>query len=115
MDLKECFINSKNIGKIKKCTNFGKHKSGFCGDTIEVYLIVKDNIVKDCKYQACGCWALIGSASYFSEYIKNKNIDEILNLSDDEYLKLLGNIPEEKINCVLVTKQAFINALEQNI
>ena len=109
--LKDNFMNPQNIGKIRNSKNIGKSKSGFCGDTIETYLTIENGIIKDAKYQACGCWALIGSASIFSEYIKNKKVDDINNMSDKEYISLLGDVPEEKINCTLVTKKGFLDAI----
>ena len=44
------FVNPKNIGKIKKPTNTSKYKSGFCGDTVEVYAIIEDSVITDIKY-----------------------------------------------------------------
>lgn len=113
--LKQHFMNPLNFGTIKKTNFVGKSKSGFCGDSIEAYIKINGDIIEDAKYQACGCWALIASASLFSEYIKGKTSTEVLNLSDEEYLKLLGDIPEEKVNCAFVSKAAFINAMKNGV
>ena len=40
--MKKHFANPKNMGKIKKPTHFVKYKSGFCGDTIELYVLVEN-------------------------------------------------------------------------
>lgn len=111
--LKQHFMNPQNIGTIKGCTCTSKQKSGFCGDTIEAYINIEDGIVKDVKYQACGCWALIGSASIYSEYLKGKSIEELKKSTDNDFISLLGPIPAEKDNCVRVSLSAFRNAIEK--
>ncbi len=41
--------NNKYIGN---CTHSTKFKSQICGDEIEIFLIIKDNMIKDFTYQS---------------------------------------------------------------
>lgn len=104
------FLNPKNLGKIKKPTNTNKYKSGFCGDTVEVYAVVEDGVIKEIKYNVFGCHAVIAASSVISEWAKNKTIDELRALSYDEVIAMLGNgIEDEKIACVNAAITAFKN------
>lgn len=108
--VKAHFINPKNIGRIKKPTNTNKYKSGFCGDTVEVYAIVENNIVQEIKYNVFGCHAVIAASSVISEWAKDKSIDELRNLKYETVISMLGGeIEEEKINCVKTAITAFAN------
>ena len=102
------FINPQNIGKIKKPTHTAKCKSGFCGDMVEVYAIVEDDIVKELKYNVFGCHAVIATASILSEWAKDKSLTEIKNLTYESVVEMLGDVESEKENCVKTAMQAFI-------
>jgi len=79
MDLRilEIASNTDNNKIIKDFTHKSKHKNPLCGDEMEIYLIVKDNIVKDMGYQCKSCVYCQASVSLLSRKIKNINIEEI--------------------------------------
>ena len=79
MDLRilEIASNTDNNKIIKDFTHKSKHKNPLCGDEMEIYLIVKDNIVKDMSYQCKSCVYCQASVSLLSRKIKNINIEEI--------------------------------------
>lgn len=108
--LKKHFTNPQNMGKIKKPTHSIKHKSGFCGDTIELFVMVEDGIVTNVKYNVFGCYAAITSASIVSEWAIGKTVDEVESLTLDNVLEMMGgDVEQEKHNCVNVTVHAFTN------
>lgn len=103
------FVNPKNLGRIKKPTHTNKYKSGFCGDTVEVYAMVENDIIQDIKYNVFGCYAVIAASSVISEWAKNKTLDELRNLNYETVISMLGEIEEEKVNCVKTAVVAFSN------
>ena len=100
--LKENFINPKNIGKIKKADIIREHKSDSCGDSIRLYIMLEDDIIKDIKYEVFGCWAVITSCSIVSEYIKNKSLSEIKKIKKQDILSLYKDYPQKKEKCLLL-------------
>ena len=44
--------DTKNNKYIGNCTHSTKFKSQICGDEIEIFLIIKDNMIKDFTYQS---------------------------------------------------------------
>ena len=106
--VKDHFLNPRNLGKIKKPTHTAKHKSGFCGDTVEVYAIVDDNRIIDIKYNVFGCHAVIAASSVLSEYSKDKTLDEVKALTYDDVIAMLGgSIEPEKEQCVKTAITTF--------
>ncbi len=72
--------NPRNNFKIK---NYNYNKTGFnplCGDTIDLYLFIENNNIKDISFQGQGCSISIASVSIMTEIIKNKTIKEALNI-----------------------------------
>ena len=47
--------DTKNNKHIHNCTHSMKYKSQICGDEIEIFLIIKDNVIKDFSYQSQSC------------------------------------------------------------
>lgn len=103
------FLNPLNMGKLKGYTHYNKEKSGFCGDTVEVFAIVENNVVKDIKYNVFGCHAVIATSSILSEWCKGKTIDEILAISMNNIDGIVGELESGKENCIEVALRAFQN------
>ena len=76
--------DTKNNKYIGNCTHSTKFKSQICGDEIEIFLIIKDNMVKDFTYQSQSCIYCNASANIASKNFKRKSKSKIKN-----FLKLL--------------------------
>ena len=110
--IKEHFLNPKNLGKIKKPTHTSKYKSGFCGDMVEVYAIIRNDVIEDIKYNVFGCYAVIAAASVISEWVKDKSTESLKSLTYDHVVEMLGgDIVPEKEQCVRTALTAFLNLL----
>jgi nitrogen fixation NifU-like protein len=105
--MKKHFLKPMNLKKPKFYTHTLKNKSGFCGDTIELYVNVKDSIVTDIGYNVFGCYAIIAAASILSEWAMGKSTSEVSTLSFEKALNIIGEVESEKHNCVNVVVTAF--------
>ena len=106
--IRQHFLNPQNLGKIKKPTYKHKYKSGFCGDMVEVYVTVENDIITDVKYNVFGCYAVIATSSILSEYIKGKNVNILNTLTYEMVSKMLGDeIEAEKVSCVETAIKGF--------
>ena len=76
--------DTKNNKYIGNCTHSTKFKSQICGDEIEIFLIIKDNMIKDFTYQSQSCIYCNASANIASKNFKRKSKSKIKN-----FLKLL--------------------------
>ena len=80
--------NNKHIGN---CTHSTKFKSQICGDEIEIFLIIKDNMIKDFTYQSQSCIYCNASANIASKNFKRKSKSKIKN-----FLKLLEQFNDKE-------------------
>ena len=65
--------DTKNNKHINNCTHSTKYKSSLCGDEIEIFLIIKNNMIKDFSYQSQSCIYCNASANLATKNFKMKS------------------------------------------
>lgn len=108
----EHFQNPKNVGEIPDADGIGEMGSEQCGDTMVVYIKVKDDIIEDIKFKTYGCCAAIASSSIATEMVKGKPIEEAEKLTKAAIVEKLGGLPEAKIHCSLLAEDAIHAAIQ---
>ena len=69
--------NTENHGVLNNHTHFSKQKNAICGDEMKVYLIVKNDTIKQFKYECESCIYCQASVSLLSRKVKNKPVQKI--------------------------------------
>ena len=67
--------NPRNFGKLAHATHIKEGYNPLCGDQITLYIVEKDNVVKDIKFDGHGCAISMASASLMTEALKGKTIE----------------------------------------
>ena len=78
----EAFQNPKNVGEIQDYDGMGMIGSEACGDIMQVFIKVKDNVIADAKFKTFGCAAAIATSSTATEMIKGMTVDEALEVTN---------------------------------
>ena len=107
-------INPRNLGDMADASGFGR-VTGSCGDTIEIWLKVKNGIVADATFLTDGCATSIASGSMATELAKGRSIPEVLKISQQDVLKALGGLPEESVHCALLAANTLREAIKDYI
>ncbi len=111
-EIMDHFLHPRNVGKLDNPDAIGKVGNMMCGDIMEIYLKVKDNVIEDIKFQTFGCAAAIASTSVLTELVKGKIIDQALEISNKKIREILGEMPKHKYHCTVLAEQALKNAIE---
>lgn len=108
----EYYLKKANVGSIE---NPSVHEmyTGPCGDTMEVYLKIESNIIKDAKFQAVGCAGAFSSGSALMDIVKGKTLDEAEKIDEKDIIKFIGGIPKQKFHCTCLAKRTLQRALEK--
>ena len=106
------FSNPRNVGEIPQADGVGTVGNAKCGDIMQMYLKVEDNIIKDVKFKTFGCGAAIATSSMATEMVKGKTIEEALKLSNKAVAEALDGLPSQKIHCSLLAEEAIHAAIE---
>ncbi len=67
----------RNFGKPEGATCESNGHNPLCGDTVTVYLRLKDGVVEDVGFEGRGCAISIASASMMTELLKGKRLEEV--------------------------------------
>jgi len=106
----EHFNNPKNVGSFdKNDPNVGTGLVGApaCGDVMKLQIKVDDDgKIIDTKFKTFGCSAAISSSSFSSEIIKNKTMDDALQITNKEISGAL-NLPPVKMHCSMLAEDAI--------
>ena len=111
---KEELSNPKNVGKIENADS-KISITGVCGDTIEMYLVLKDGKINDIKFMTDGCGATIACASYVIRIVKGKAIKEALRMKPEDVDSYFEGLPQESKHCAKLaidTLKAALNRYE---
>ena len=94
-------MNPRNLGHLEDADGFAK-VTGPCGDTMEIWVKVKNNHISDAAFLTDGCGTSIASGSAVTELVKGKTIGECQKISQENVLNSLGGLPEESQHCALL-------------
>ena len=106
------FSNPRNVGEIHDADGVGTVGNAKCGDIMQIYLKVENDIIKDVKFKTFGCGAAIATSSVATEMVKGKTIDEALQISNKAVVAALDGLPTQKIHCSLLAEEAIHAAIE---
>ncbi|MFA6887977.1 MAG: SUF system NifU family Fe-S cluster assembly protein [Candidatus Woesearchaeota archaeon] len=97
------YKNPHNKGKLKKADIKNKEKNPACGDEIEISIKLKKELIEDIRFDGHGCAISQASASLITDFVKEKNIDDVLKLTKQDMLELLGvDVAPLRIKCVML-------------
>ena len=106
----ELFLNPRNMGKIEGADGHGKVK-GPCGDTMEIFLNIKDNLIVDANFITDGCGPSIVCGGTVTELAKGRDIRESYGINAEKVLHELGGLPEADQHCAKLAADTFHDAV----
>jgi nitrogen fixation NifU-like protein len=106
------FRNPRNVGDMENPDGTGHVGNPICGDIMELYVKVKDNVITDAKFKTFGCGAAIATSSMVTEMIIGKTIDEALEISNKTVAEALGGLPAAKMHCSVLAEDALRSAID---
>ncbi len=95
----EHFANPRNMGEMKNPDAVGEMGNVSCGDVMRIYLKVKDNRIKDIKFQTFGCAAAIATSSMITDLAKGKTLEEAKKITNKDVAESLKGLPPIKMHC----------------
>ena len=101
----------RNVGEIENADGVGKVGNPLCGDIMEFYIKVEEGRISDAKFKTFGCGAAIATSSMVTELIKNKTIEEAMNISNRTVAEALGGLPPIKMHCSVLAEEGLKKAL----
>jgi len=104
------WLHPKNIGKMEDPDGLGCI-TGPCGDTMEISLKIKNDIIMDATFMTDGCGTSIASGSMAADLSTGKDIREAMEISQEVVLDALGGLPEDNEHCALLASNTLKEAI----
>ena len=103
-------MNPRNAGSIPDADGFSSI-TGPCGDTMEIWVKVKNGKIADISFWTDGCGTSIACGSIATEMIKGKDVSQAMSISKSKILECLDGLPEENHHCALLAANTIKAAL----
>ena len=108
-------LKPRNMGGIEVASGYASI-TGPCGDTMEIWLSVDNNIIEQATFMTDGCVTTIAAGSMVTQMAKGKPVEEAMRIGQQDILDELGGLPEESLHCALLAsntlKQAILDYYE---
>ena len=82
-----------------------------CGENMQIWLTLKNGIVKDTGFWTDGCAATVACGSMATDLIKGKTVTEAMNLTAPDIADALMDLPEGNLHCAELAVQTVKAAL----
>ena len=103
--------NPRNVGSIAEADGFAT-VTGPCGDTMEIWLKVRNGKINDVTFWTDGCGTTIASGSMVTEMAHGKDLAKASKITQKEVLRALGGLPEASVHCALLAANTLKEAIK---
>ncbi|MFH1651943.1 MAG: iron-sulfur cluster assembly scaffold protein [Chloroflexota bacterium] len=103
-------LHPRNLGSLESPDGYARF-TGDCGDSVELWLNVRDGMVRDIAFTSDGCSATIAAVSMMTELTRGKNLDKARGIRPQDVLEALGGLPPGNMHCA----QLAVDVLRQAI
>ena len=102
--------NPRNLGQSPDADGFAS-VTGSCGDTMEIYIRVRNDKILNAAFFTDGCGTTIAAGSMVTELVKGKNVSDAFKITQHDVLNALGGLPEESQHCALLASDTLRAAI----
>ncbi|XP_027329550.1 iron-sulfur cluster assembly protein 1-like [Abrus precatorius] len=110
------YNNPRNVGSFDKndpSVGTGLVGAPACGDVMKLQIKVDEKTGKivDARFKTFGCGSAIASSSVATEWVKGKQMEEVLSIKNTEIAKHLS-LPPVKLHCSMLAEDAIKAAVK---
>lgn len=106
------FMHPRNVGEIENADGVGTVGNAVCGDIMRMYLSIDDaGVIRDAKFKTFGCGAAVATSSMATELVRDRTVEEAMQVTNKAVAEALDGLPKVKIHCSLLAEEAIHAAL----
>ena len=109
----EHFRQPRNVGTLKgPDVAMGRVGNPVCGDLMDIYIQVKDNVIIDVKFQTFGCGSAVATSSMITEMVKGQTLEQAQKVTKKDVAEELDGLPPIKMHCSNLAADALKEAIK---
>ncbi len=102
----------KFMGRMTDASCVGRI-TGTCGDTMEIYLRIEDDHIKEASFFTNGCGSSVACGSAVAELATGRDLEKAAQIGGDTVLMALGGLPEEESHCAFLAAETLMTAIHE--
>ncbi len=107
------FKNPRNVGVLEgDDVSSGKVGNPTCGDLMEVFIRVEDDIITEATFRTFGCGSAIATSSMTTEMAIGLSLEDALKITRDDVATELDGLPPIKMHCSNLAADALHQAIK---
>lgn len=103
----EHFSNPRNVGELAQATARAFVGNPVCGDQLELFAIIENERLSRVTYLACGCATLLATGSVLTEALKDRRVDEVAGITEEDVARMLGGLAPGQRHCASMAVEAL--------
>ena len=88
----------RNNGELIEANHKGEGFNPLCGDRVNIYIILENDVIENIKFEGEGCAISVASASMMTESVKGKTKDEAEALFNDFHAMLMQETDSDQLS-----------------
>ena len=109
------YKNPNHKGKLDGNVARAKIANLSCGDSIEVFLDIKEGRVIKAGFDGTGCIVSLASAELLCEILESKSIEEFKTYTSDDFFKEIGfSLTPSRQKCALISFKAGKKIIDES-
>ena len=112
-EIMDRFVNPENACGLRGANGVGKVTNDLTSDMMKMYLqIDEDGRIEEARFKTFGCCVAIASSDLACDLIKGKTIEEALQVTNQDMLAVLGEMPAYKEHYTVMAESLIHSAIE---
>jgi nitrogen fixation NifU-like protein len=88
----------KNLGRMAGPDAYGIVR-GWCGDTMEIYLRLNEDRIKEATFMTDGCGPSVACGSRLTTMVQGMSLEEASKIRAENLIAALDGLPDESLHC----------------
>jgi nitrogen fixation NifU-like protein len=87
--------------------------TGWCGDTMEIYLLLNGNTIQEVRFMTDGCGPSVACGNMLATMVRHMALAEANRVSPEDLILALDGLPEDSTHCATLAVSTLRKAIAE--